>query len=86
MFGIGKLLERWAMYRKVSPWLSKLEEAIRMKSWRKAIAAVLGAVVGLLGPKVGLTPEQVQTIVAALMAYILGQGLADFGKNAKKDA
>ena len=82
--GIGKLWGRWQMYRKASPFLDKLEEAVMAKQWRKALAAAIGVAVSLLGPSIGLGPEQVKWIVEALMAYIVGQGIADFGKNAKQ--
>jgi len=53
------------------------------KQWRKALAAAVSVAVGIMGPSMGLEPEQIKHIVAALMSYIVGQGLADLGKNSK---
>ena len=54
---------------------------------KKALAALTGVVVAL-GARVGLhlDSEAIQTILLPIIAYILGQGAADFGKEARKHA
>jgi len=48
---------------------------------KKAIATIVGLIAVWLGKKgLALTPEQQQQIVALIMAYVLGQGVADHGK------
>lgn len=54
------------------------------KSWKKMAATALAAVVVAIGPQFGLTADQSHWIAGALMTFILGQGAADFGKNATK--
>jgi uncharacterized membrane protein (DUF441 family) len=51
---------------------------------KKAIAAAAGIVV-LLAAKIGLDipPETAVEITGIVISYILGVGLADFGKDAK---
>lgn len=60
--------------------LTTLKEMLASK---KAIAAVAGVIL-TLGAKYGLNldPELVNQGVAIVMAYIVGQGIADIGKNA----
>jgi hypothetical protein len=52
---------------------------------KKALAAILGVVVGLAA-KLGLAldTETLMAILSPILAYILGQGLADTGKEAVK--
>ena len=56
---------------------------------RKALAAIAGTVVGLVAKLGGdLDTESLVAVLAPIMAYILGQGIADAGagKEAKKAA
>jgi hypothetical protein len=52
-------------------------------SWKKAAATVLALLVGIFGPKAGIDTETVRIMVASLIAYVIGQGLADTGKSAE---
>ena len=47
--------------------------------------AMIGFVVPLLNSFLGwdLKADQVSTIILPLIAYVIGQGIADFGKNRK---
>jgi hypothetical protein len=51
---------------------------------KKAIAAIAGVVVTVAGPKIGIDQSQAEKIVALLVAYVIGQGVADHGKEAAK--
>jgi len=52
---------------------------------KKAIAAVAGCTVVFILNLVGYEDtEAINQIVALVSAYILGQGVADFGKSAKQ--
>lgn len=52
------------------------------KSWKKIAAAALGAAIVAIGPQFGLTEDQTHWIATVLTGFIIGQGAADFGKNA----
>jgi hypothetical protein len=52
-------------------------------SWKKAAATVLALLVGIFGPKAGIETETVKLLVASLIAYVIGQGIADAGKGAE---
>ncbi len=52
---------------------------------KKFGAAVLASVLSFLGVREGLDVSQIALITAPLYAYIGGQGLADFGKEGKRD-
>lgn len=49
------------------------------KFWASAVGALVPVLNQYLGW--GLTAEQVMSILAPVLAYTLGQGLADLGKN-----
>ena len=51
---------------------------------KKAIAAVVGFIVAAVG-RYGqdLDPEAVTQILSPILAYIIGQGFADIGKESK---
>lgn len=51
---------------------------------KKAAAMVAAVIMSVIGKKVGLDEQQVIGIVGAIIAYIVGQGIADNGKEAKK--
>tara|TARA_R110000822_G_scaffold122308_5_gene256402 strand:+ start:4190 stop:5023 length:834 start_codon:yes stop_codon:yes gene_type:complete len=53
----------------------------KLKS-RKLWIAVLGSALVTIGSELGLSDDTVQSLVAILAAYLLGQGLADHGKSA----
>lgn len=52
------------------------------KIWATAIAAVL-AIVGQIAPE---WKEGIEQVLYAIMAYVVGQGVADMGKEASKVA
>lgn len=54
------------------------------KSWKKATAALLGSLIVGLGGQIGLSEQTTMEIAGIVVAYILGQGLADQGKGAKE--
>lgn len=53
-------------------------------SSKKVRAALVGAVVAVVGHYFPQFADAVGGIVQVIMAYIVGQGLADLGKEAKK--
>lgn len=61
-----------------------LDAIKKMLGSKKALAALAGVVVALAA-KAGfdLDTEAVLAIVSPVIAYILGQGAADFGKEAR---
>ena len=59
-----------------------MKQALKdMLGSKKATAMIVGLVVGL-GGKYGLDlpPEELTAILSPVLAYILGQGIADVGK------
>lgn len=50
----------------------------KLKS-RKLWAAVAGAALAALGVEIGLPEEAVNGIIAIVVSYIVGQGIADAG-------
>jgi hypothetical protein len=67
-----------------------------MKSWitnlilkgmfgsKKFIYGLIAVLTSVFSESFGLNPEQVNNVLVALATLILGTGLADFGKEAKK--
>lgn len=51
---------------------------------KKAAAMVAAVIMQVVGKKLGLDETQVQGIVYSIIAYIVGQGIADHGKEAAK--
>ena len=51
---------------------------------KKALAAIVAVIMALIGKKVGLEADSVTQVVGAIIAYIVGQGIADAGKEAVK--
>ena len=47
---------------------------------RKFLATLIGAVVVAAGSAVGLSEDQATKIAGMIIAYVLGQGIADVGK------
>jgi hypothetical protein len=70
-----------ATVRRVAPYVDAAQEAIVQKSWKKATAVVLAGLIAIFGDQIGLDGQQVKVIAEAIMAYVIGQGMADFGKN-----
>jgi len=57
---------------------------LEMIGSKKAIAMVAGVVVAIAAKRgLELDTEAVAAVVSPILAYILGQGAADFGKAAK---
>lgn len=52
--------------------------------YKKIFAATLASVLALVGLMNGLTVPEVAVIVGPLTGYVLGQGLADIGKERAK--
>ena len=53
-------------------------------SSKKFTAMIIGIVATFLSNRFGLPEEQVREIVALVIAYIIGQGVADMGKQTAK--
>ena len=53
-------------------------------SSKKFTAMIIGIVATFLSTRFGLPEEQVREIVALVIAYIIGQGVADMGKQTAK--
>lgn len=53
-------------------------------SSKKAAAMVAGVLMAAFGKKIGLDEQAVTSIVATVIAYLVGQGIADHGKEAVK--
>ena len=60
----------------------KIPEIMQSK---KAQAVVAGILAVIFGEGFGLDPEAVKQIVALIMAYAIGQGIADVNKSAKSN-
>ena len=57
----------------------------QMLASKKAIAAIAGVIVATAGRYgLGLDPEAVTQVLTPIVAYILGQGIADFGKHSNE--
>lgn len=68
-------------------WIKKLVAAIAGS--KKAVATLAGVVLALLAPlarKVGweLTPSEVEWALLLLASFVVGQGIADVGKERAK--
>jgi hypothetical protein len=53
-------------------------------SSKKGAAMVAGVIMAAFGKKLGLDEAAVTSIVATVVAYLVGQGIADHGKEAAK--
>jgi len=49
---------------------------------KKAMAAIVGVVITGWGTKIGIPADNLNEIVYLIIAYIVGQGAADWGKSA----
>jgi|19_taG_2_1085344.scaffolds.fasta_scaffold08195_1 hypothetical protein len=61
--------------------MNMLKELWESKKFRAALTAMI---VVVLGTTIGLEESQAESLVKILMAYIVGQGIADNGKEAEK--
>lgn len=62
-----------------------LDAVKRMVASKKAVAMAAGVIVGLAAKwGLALPTDAVAAILSPVVAFILGQGMADFGKEAKK--
>jgi uncharacterized protein involved in cysteine biosynthesis len=62
--------------------MNVLNEFKNSKKFWAAIAGLIVALLITLIPALEGMEEQLNQIIAVIVAYILGQGLADFGKHA----
>ena len=61
-----------------------LKALLDMVASKKAISAIAGVIVAFaLKYGLELDTESVAAVISPIIAYILGQGVADFGKAAK---
>jgi hypothetical protein len=51
---------------------------------KKAVAMIVGVLMGAFGKKLGLDEDSLTKIIGSIMAYVIGQGIADHGKEAVK--
>ncbi len=56
-----------------------------MLASKKFIATILGLALTIFAPQLELTEEQQLQIAGVVAAYVVGQGLADHGKEAEKE-
>mgnify|MGYP003651946408 CR=1 FL=1 len=61
--------------------LNSLKSAFGSK---KFLATIIGAVVVALGSAFGISEAETTKIAGMICSYVLGQGIADHGKEAKK--
>lgn len=71
------------MFKKLKNWFQSLFIKQIFTS-KKFIYTLIGILTTLLSEKFGLNPDEVQNILISVAALIIGQGLSDFGKEAKK--
>lgn len=62
-------------------WLT-IKEAITSKKFIAAVAGILVALAARRG--LNLDPDSVQNVIYVIVAYLVGQGIADHGKEAAK--
>lgn len=82
MLGIGKTIKKvgtaWKLY---SIWRSIDMGKLKSKKFWVTIAT---GVVTVFAESLGVKPDHVQWLVGLVGAYLLGQGIADHGKEAEK--
>lgn len=71
------------MFKKLKLWFQGLFIKQIFTS-KKFIYTLIGILTTLLSKQFGLNPEEVNNILISIAALVLGQGLADFGKESKK--
>lgn len=57
---------------------------INLPTSKKMWMTILGVALALFGERAGLTPDQVLQGAGLLGVYVVGQGVADHGKEAEK--
>jgi len=62
----------------------KEKEFWKSKKWWAMVAGVSVPILNRLF-NLDMNPNELQIIVGSLVAYVMGQGLADLGKNSKVD-
>lgn len=60
-----------------------MNNPLKVLTSKKFLAALVAIAFAFFGNRAGLDETVVAQAVYSLIAYILGQGLADFGKEAK---
>lgn len=83
MFGIGKLLGRWKLYRMVSPVLSVFESKEgwdKMKSRKLWITVIVGSL-GVLATQLGVEIDQWEKVSEWLLKLLLGYFAANVGEH-----
>lgn len=60
-----------------------MNNPLKVLTSKKFLAAVVAILFAFFGDRAGIDQQVVTEAVYALIAYIIGQGLADFGKEAK---
>lgn len=71
----------WRLKKKLEKIVKQIKEGkMPIFEWKKLVAAVIGAMVTFFGEALGLDADQIQTLIQLIMAFLIGQGLADFGK------
>jgi len=53
---------------------------------KKFVAMIIGVIATFLSRRLGLPEEQVAEVIGLIIAYVVGQGIADNGKEAAKIA
>jgi len=74
------ILSRFIMMGLTGESLNTIHIMIEKLKSRKLWAAVITAVINIIGSDIGLTPDQLLSITAVASAFIIGQGVADAGK------
>jgi len=74
--GLGSLWKLYQVYRRI-------KSNMKILSWKKILATFIAILIQTLGKELKLTDEQINWISGIIIAFILGQGIADFGKGAE---
>jgi len=69
------LINKLRLYR-----LTQNKAMIEKLKSRKLWATVIAATLATLGSQLGVSPDLVENIVQLVMAYVIGQGIADSRK------
>tara|TARA_R110000765_G_scaffold136008_3_gene235130 strand:+ start:79 stop:327 length:249 start_codon:yes stop_codon:yes gene_type:complete len=77
------IIKKKTMFKKLKLWFQGLFIKQIFTS-KKFIYTLIGILTTLLSKQFGLNPEEVNNILISIAALVLGQGLADFGKESKK--
>jgi fatty acid desaturase len=79
VFGIGRWLERQVMKLLLKRLEDRLMKGVVFE-WKKLLVAVIGVVITFFGEALGIPESLIQNLIAIIAAFLVGQGLADFGK------